>query len=123
MVPGIAGLVEMICFLFRFLTIIDSQKLIKPKLSTNKQVTKKFMCSVCYKISPQNKGLKCPSCDSLIHKKCTKLKWCDFLFKKIFQNTFWECNAYQNIKFLFVNSSNHEMQYLAFNFNNFNFSL
>ena len=101
----------------QFFNHIDSQKLIKPKPSLNKQVARNIICSVCYKKNSLNRGLNCSSCDFQVHKKCTKLKQCDFLFNKITQNTYWECIACQNAKFPFANISNHEKQCLAFNSN------
>ena len=98
---------------------LDSQKLIKPTPSLNKQVAKYIICSVCYKNNSLNRGLNCSSYDSPDHKKCRKLKQCDFLFNKITQNIYWECIACKNEKFTSANISNHEIQYLAFK-SNFN---
>ena len=102
---------------YQFFNYIDSQKLIKPKPSLNKQVARNIICSVCYKKNSLNRGLNCSSCDFPVHKKCTKLKQCDFLFNKITQNTYWECIACQNAKFPFSNISNHEIQCFACNSN------
>ena len=109
----------MACFLYfdsqiiSFFNCIDSQKLIKRKPSLNKQVTKNIICSICYKSNSLNRGLNCSSCDSPVHKKCTKLKLCDFLLNKITQNTYLECIACENTKFPFENISNHEIQCLT----------
>ena len=41
-----------------------------------------FPCSVCYKKNKKTNSLKCNTCKSLIHKKCTKLKTNDILYIK-----------------------------------------
>ena len=88
---------------YQFFNYIDSQKLMKPKFSWSKQVTKNIKCSVCNKNNSLNRRLNCSSCDTPVHKKYTKLKQGDFIFNKITQNTYWECIACQNAKFPFPN--------------------
>ena len=102
---------------YQFFNYVDPQKFIKPKPSWNKQVTKKIICSVCFKNNSLNRRLNCSSSDSPVHKKCKKLKQCDFLLNKINQNTYWECIACQNAQYPFANISNHEIKCLKCNSN------
>lgn len=65
---------------------------------THKKTCKKGKekkCSVCCKNNSLTRGLDCSSCNSLVHKKCTKVKQCVASSTKC-PKYCWECTAGQN---------------------------
>ena len=74
-------------------------------------------CSVCYKKNKKTNSLKCNTCKSLIHKKCTNLKTNDILYIKTSKKKTWECLACQALKFPFSALNDHGIQKETFNSN------
>ena len=74
-------------------------------------------CSVCYKKNKKTNSLKCNTCKSLIHKKCTNLKTNDIIYIKTSKKKTWECLAWQALKFPFSALNDHDIQKETFNSN------
>ena len=65
----------------------------------------------------KNNSLKCNTCKSKIHKKCTNLKTRDIFYIKTSKKKTWECLSCQAIKFPFSALYDHEIQNETFNSN------
>ena len=62
-------------------------------------------------------GLNCPSCNLLIHKKCSRLSRREILDLKKASKPRWECSTYLTIKFPFVYLSDEDIRSISFNSN------
>ena len=96
----------------QFLNFIESNNNIPPpSTQTFKYVN---ACSICNRKNKKN-GLKCSTCKSTIHKKCTRLKTTKLLSIKVKGQKSWQCLSCQKLKFPFAALSNHDIQKDSFN--------
>ena len=96
----------------QFLNFIESNNNIPPpSTQTFKYVN---TCSICNRKNKKN-DLKCSTCKSTIHKKCTRLKTTKLLSIKVKGQKSWQCLSCQKLKFPFAALSNHDIQKDSFN--------
>ena len=75
------------------------------------------ICNVCFnKVNKPNSAIPCPSCNHLIHKKCTKLSPYIINQLKITPNV-WECSTCTHDKFPFSQTDDIEIYLDSFNSN------
>ena len=74
-------------------------------------------CNVCFnKVNLPNAAIPCPSCNHLIHKKCTKLT--PNIISQLKQNlNVWECSTCTNDKFPFSETEDVDIFLNSFNSN------
>ena len=75
------------------------------------------ICNVCTnKVGQPNSAIPCPSCNHLIHKKCTKLT--PNVISQLKQNlNVWECSTCTNDKFPFSETDDVDIYLDSFNSN------
>ena len=75
------------------------------------------LCNVCFKkVNKPNTAIPCPSCNHLIHKKCTKLTPNLISQLKLTKNV-WECSTCSKIKFPYSQADDIELYLDSFNSN------
>ena len=85
--------------------------------SQNTKTEFKCICNVCSKnINQPNSAIPCPSCQCLIHKKCTKLAQKEIDHFRNHPNV-WECSTCLNSKFPLMDAEDIEITMDSFNSN------